>query len=313
MDDELIVKLYWDRSEHAISETSQKYGAYCHSIAYGILQSREDAEESVNDTYMDAWNAMPPHRPSILATFLGKITRRISIDRWRSLNRIKRGGGEVTLVLEELEQCIAGGQSPEREIEKKELVQAINRFLDKLPILERRVFLARYWYMESIQQMESMITGKVPVEDMPVKDLYLGLAAELLCSYGIIGDTPMERYDVGMVEDLFSAAMVDGRIIYLPFDVTIPAGESVAVEATMVKDASIDYIGEDKGKDGYDMATTLGSNLTFTQQTASISRYDQIEIVAQNFGFDLANGITEVTLDLTQPHYWMEIRKVKAE
>ena len=155
MDDELIVKLYWDRSEHAISETSQKYGAYCHSIAYGILQSREDAEESVNYTYMDAWNAMPPHRPSILATFLGKITRRISIDRWRSLNRIKRGGGEVTLALEELEQCIAGGQSPEREIEKKELVQAINRFLDKLPILERRVFLARYWYMESIQQIEA--------------------------------------------------------------------------------------------------------------------------------------------------------------
>ena len=155
MDDELIVKLYWDRSEHAISETSRKYGAYCHSIAYGILQSREDAEESVNDTYMDAWNAMPPHRPSILATFLGKITRRISIDRWRSLNRIKRGGGEVTLALEELEQCIAGGQSPEREIEKKELAQAINRFLDKLPILERRVFLARYWYMESIQQISA--------------------------------------------------------------------------------------------------------------------------------------------------------------
>ena len=133
MDDELIVKLYWDRSEHAISETSQKYGAYCHSIAYGILQSREDAEESVNDTYMDAWNAMPPHRPSILATFLGKITRRISIDRWRSLNRIKRGGGEVTLALEELEQCIAGGQSPEREIEKKELVQVIKSFSGQAP------------------------------------------------------------------------------------------------------------------------------------------------------------------------------------
>ena len=76
MDDELIVQLYWDRSENAISETDRKYGAYCHSIAYGILQSKEDAEESVNDTYMDAWNSMPPHRPSILATFLGKITRR---------------------------------------------------------------------------------------------------------------------------------------------------------------------------------------------------------------------------------------------
>ena len=153
MDDEQIVKLYWDRSEQAISETGQKYGGYCRRIAYNILRNLEDAEESVNDTYWDAWNAMPPHQPSILATFLGKITRRIAIDRWRSLNRMKRGGGEVTLALEELERCIAGGQSPEREIEKKELVQAINRFLDKLPITERRVFLARYWYMDSIQEI----------------------------------------------------------------------------------------------------------------------------------------------------------------
>ena len=155
MDDELIVQLYWDRSENAISETDRKYGAYCNSIAYGILQSKEDSRESVNDTYMDAWNAMPPHRPSILATFLGKITRRIAIDRWRTLNRVKRGGGEVTLALEELEQCIVGGQSPEQEIERKELVQAINRFLDTLPLPERRVFLARYWYLDSIQQIAS--------------------------------------------------------------------------------------------------------------------------------------------------------------
>ena len=155
MDDELIVKLYWDRSESAISETSRKYGAYCNSIAYNILQNSEDAEESVNDTYMDAWNAMPPHRPSILATFLGKITRRISIDRWRAINRIKRGGGEVPLALEELEQCIAGSQDVEKEVEKKELVRAINGFLDALPVPERRVFLARYWYMDPIQQIAS--------------------------------------------------------------------------------------------------------------------------------------------------------------
>ena len=155
MDDELIVKLYWDRSENAIPETARKYGAYCYSIAYGILQLKEDAEESVNDTYMDAWNAMPPHRPSVLSAFLGKITRRISIDRWRSLSRIKRGGGEVTLALEELEQCVSGSQDVEKEIEKKELVWAINRFLDTLPAAERRVFLARYWYMDSIQEIAS--------------------------------------------------------------------------------------------------------------------------------------------------------------
>ena len=153
MDDELIVQLYWDRSENAIAETDRKYGAYCNSIAYGILQNKEDAEESVSDTYMDAWNSMPPHHPSILATFLGKITRRISIDRWRSKTRLKRGGGEIDLALEELEQCIAGGQSPEQEIEQKKLAQAINDFLDELPVQERRVFLARYWYMDSIREI----------------------------------------------------------------------------------------------------------------------------------------------------------------
>ena len=169
MDDELIVQLYWDRSENAISETDRKYGAYCNSIAYGILQSKEEAEESVNDTYMDAWNSMPPHRPSILATFLGKITRRISIDRWRNLNRAKRGGGEVTLALEELEQCVAGSHDVEKEIEKNELVQAINKFLDTLPIPERRVFLARYWYMDSIAD----ISKRYAISESKVKSTLL--------------------------------------------------------------------------------------------------------------------------------------------
>ncbi len=153
MDDELIVQLYWDRSESAIRETDRKFGSYCKSIAYNILQNIEDAEESVNDTYMDAWNAMPPHRPSILATFLGKITRRISIDRWRSQTRLKRGGGEITLALEELDECIAGSQNVEKEMERKELAQLINRFLDSLPATERRVFLSRYWYMDSIKDI----------------------------------------------------------------------------------------------------------------------------------------------------------------
>lgn len=102
MDDEKIVDLYWSRSESAISETAAKYGNYCYSIAYNILTNNEAAEESVSDTYMAAWEAMPPRRPSILATFLGKITRNLSIDRWRSRNRYKRGGGEIILALEEL-------------------------------------------------------------------------------------------------------------------------------------------------------------------------------------------------------------------
>ena len=106
LSDDRIVELYWERSESAISETADKYGDYCNYIAYNILYNREDAEESVNDTWLDAWNNMPPHKPSILSTFLGKITRRIAIDRWRKKHAGKRGGGEMDLVLDELEDCV---------------------------------------------------------------------------------------------------------------------------------------------------------------------------------------------------------------
>lgn len=150
MEDEKIIELFWNRSESAISETAQKYGNYCYSIAYNILTNSEDAEESVSDTYMAAWKAMPPCRPSILATFLGKITRHLSIDRWRSRNRYKRGGGEIVLALEELEDCIADSQTVEMALERKQLAVVFNRFLDSLPEMERRVFLCRYWYLDPI-------------------------------------------------------------------------------------------------------------------------------------------------------------------
>lgn len=150
MDDHQIVELYWNRSEQAISQTDQKYGRYCYGIAYNILANQEDAEESVNDTYMAAWDAIPPRRPSVLATFLGKITRHISIDRWRSRSAYKRGGGQITVALEELEECIPSGQTVEQEYGKKELLAAYNRFIEKLPATERSVFLRRYWYLDSI-------------------------------------------------------------------------------------------------------------------------------------------------------------------
>ena len=150
MDDQSIVALYWDRSEQAIAETDRKYGAYCYSIAYHALANSEDAEESVSDTYMAAWNQLPPHRPSILATFLGKITRRISINRWKAKNTAKRGGGQITLTLEELDDCVDGKQNIERAYESHELVWAFNRFLETLPETERDVFLRRYWFFDSI-------------------------------------------------------------------------------------------------------------------------------------------------------------------
>ena len=151
MDDKSIIDLYFSRDEEAITQTDQKYGRYCYCIAYNILNNKEDAEESVSDTYMSAWSAIPPHRPSALAAFLGKITRHISIDRWRARSAQKRGGTEVILVLEELEDCVTGLQNVEMEYERKELLRAYAAFLDALPVTERRVFLRRYWYVDSIE------------------------------------------------------------------------------------------------------------------------------------------------------------------
>ena len=125
MEDRQIVDLYWSRSEEAISQTQAKYGRYCYKIAYNILGNKEDSEESVSDTYLDAWNAIPPHRPTLLSSFLGKITRRISIDRWRARTAGKRGGSETDLALEELEWCVSGSRSLEDELDRKELIRAL--------------------------------------------------------------------------------------------------------------------------------------------------------------------------------------------
>lgn len=150
MEDQQILQLYWDRSEQAIAETDAKYGRYCYSIAHNILTDREDAEECVTDTYLAAWNSIPPRRPAILSTFLGKITRRLSIDRWRSRSAYKRGGGEVTLALEELDQCLASPQTVELTYERKRFSLVFNQFLAGLPETERRIFLCRYWYVDTI-------------------------------------------------------------------------------------------------------------------------------------------------------------------
>ena len=150
MEDKQIIDLYFQRSESAITETDQKYGHYCYSIAYNILENQEDAEESVSDTYWAAWKTIPPKRPSALGAFLGKITRNLSIDRWRSGTAQKRGGGELALSLEELKECASSLQSPDRAYEQKEFSLLFNRFLDELPATEKNVFLCRYFYLDSI-------------------------------------------------------------------------------------------------------------------------------------------------------------------
>ena len=157
MDDKRIVTLYLERSETAISETEKKYGRYCLSIAKNILGNQEDAEECVNDTYLDVWSSIPPHKPTCLSTFLGKITRRRAIDRVRTQNRDKRGGNELTVALDELNECIPSGQPAENQAEKQYfsdmLSRSINSFLGRLGKTERDIFICRYWYTESIRDI----------------------------------------------------------------------------------------------------------------------------------------------------------------
>lgn len=149
MDDTGIVELYFDRSEQAIKETDTKYGGYCYSIAYHILANQEDSEESVSDTYLSAWNCIPPRRPIPLAPFLGKIVRHISIDLWRKKGALKRGGGEMPLALEELRECAASGENLEERYAQKELIRLVNKLVEGLSDTERRVFVCRYWYLDS--------------------------------------------------------------------------------------------------------------------------------------------------------------------
>lgn len=124
----------------------------------GILRSREDSEECVNDTYVGAWNAIPPHRPNSLSAFLGKLTRRISLKRLRSQNAEKRGGGEYALALDELGECIPDRESVEKKVEEKRVAECISAFLRTLPATERKVFVQRYFYLRSVKEIAHSFT-----------------------------------------------------------------------------------------------------------------------------------------------------------
>ncbi len=164
MEDAKIVDLYWQRSDLAISETNQKYGRYCHSIAYHICGTEEDAEECVSDTWLCAWHLMPDQRPAVLSAFLGRITRNFAINCIKAKNRIKRGGGEAVLALDELEECVPGGADPEHILEAKELEAAIGRFVSELPGTEKTIFVLRYWHVSPIEEIAEKLQfskGKV--------------------------------------------------------------------------------------------------------------------------------------------------------
>lgn len=175
MDDSRIVELYWERQEEAITETAEKYGKYCRYIAYNILFSSEDAEECVNDTYMRAWNAIPPHRPAQLSTFLGKITRNLSLNRYKEKHAQKRGEGQVDVVLDELQEIICGKSHIEDFVDEMVLTEALNVFLSGLTQLNRVIFVKRYWYMSSIKD----IAGDLSMNENSIATILFRLRKEL--------------------------------------------------------------------------------------------------------------------------------------
>ncbi len=152
MTDQEIIALYWSRNEDAIAQTQNKYHAYCFNIALRILNLYEDAEECTADTYLRVWNSIPPTKPSCFKSFLAKITRNLAFDKFRWKHSQKRGG-EMALVLDELENCIPSSASVDEELLAEEMQEYINRFLRALPLRERNIFLRRYFFVEKTKEI----------------------------------------------------------------------------------------------------------------------------------------------------------------
>ena len=153
MEDTEIVSLYWDRDETAIRETETKYDRYLTKIAYNILANQEDSRESVNDTYLAAWNSMPPHRPTVLSGYLAKLTRRISIDLFRYRTRDKRMASEYAISLSELSDCVSGGNTTEEIINVKLLADTIGIYLRLQSPEARTAFIGRYYFLDSVREV----------------------------------------------------------------------------------------------------------------------------------------------------------------
>lgn len=175
MEDERIIELYWERSENAIAETAKKYGKYCRSIAYRILQNEEDCEECVNDAYLRLWDSMPPHRPQELRTYLGKLVRNLALDRYDWITAKKRGDGQFSIAAEELAECLSAAQTTESVADELALAEVLNRFLASLPGERRRIFMQRYWYFRTVRE----IAGEFHMGESRVKMILLRAREQL--------------------------------------------------------------------------------------------------------------------------------------
>lgn len=153
MDDQEIIARFFARDEEGLTAARARYEPYCAAVARSLLNDPRDQEECLSDTWLRAWKAIPPQRPRSLGAFLAKITRNLAINRLRDGNAQRRGGGQVPLALEELGECVSPEGSPEGELDRQAAEEALNRFLDGLPPLQREVFLRRYWYLDSIEDI----------------------------------------------------------------------------------------------------------------------------------------------------------------
>lgn len=158
MEQQAILTSLYDREETAISQMAQDYGPYCAAIARNVLDNPEDVEEILNDTWLHAWNSIPPAKPANLKLYLARITRNLSFDRFRTQTREKRGSGEVCLALEELSDCIGTAANPENIVEADELRQSLNHFLSTLPLRDRQIFLLRYFHLQTADEISKRCT-----------------------------------------------------------------------------------------------------------------------------------------------------------
>lgn len=174
MEDSRIIELYWQRCESAITETSRKYGKLCRHIALNIVGNFSDAEECENDTYIAAWNAIPPARPNILSAFLSKIARNIALNRYE-YNKAQKRNHEFDLILSELEECIADKNTVEKTYEDGMIAAMIDDFLAELTKEKRVIFVRRYWYSDSIRD----IAKRMQLSESKVKTVLFRTRKEL--------------------------------------------------------------------------------------------------------------------------------------
>ena len=157
MTDTRIVQLYLERNTRAITETDKKYGRLLYHVAYQLLHDHGDSEECQNDTYLGAWNAIPPAKPAVLRTFLAKITRRLAISRYRERHAKKQVPSELTASLEELEYTLHSKESVTQAVDAKLLGEAIDGFLRTLPEQKRFLFLGRYYFAQPVKELAAQI------------------------------------------------------------------------------------------------------------------------------------------------------------